>query len=104
VRDARSELEALGVEALGISPDDPKKQARFDRRHRLGFRLLSDPDHSVAEAYGVWREKRLVGRTYLGVHRSSFLVDEAGRIAGAWYGIKPDQTVPAAMTALAAGG
>nr|MBA3552517.1 peroxiredoxin [Actinomycetota bacterium] len=52
-------------------------------------------------AYGVWREKRFVGRTYLGVHRSSFLVDGAGRIAGAWYGIKPDETVPAAMSALA---
>lgn len=103
MRDARSELDELGVQALGISPDDPKKQARFDRRHRLGFRLLSDPDHSVAEAYGVWQEKRLLGRTYLGIRRSSFLVDKDGRIAGAWYGIKPDETVPAALSALAGG-
>ena len=86
--------------ALGISPDDPTKQAKFDAKYSLGFPLLSDPDHAVALAYGVWGEKKFMGKTTVGVIRSSFLIDEEGRIQQAWYKVKPDDTVPEALAAL----
>lgn len=101
VRDARADLAGLGVDVLGISPDEPEAQAAFDEKFSLGFPLLSDPDHAVADAWGVWGEKSKEGRTYMGVIRSSFLVDEEGRIAAAWYNVAPDDTVPYARDALA---
>jgi peroxiredoxin Q/BCP len=101
VRDARAELESRGVVALGVSPDAPGKQKKFDDDYGLGFPLLADSDHAVAEAYGVWGEKKFMGKTYIGVVRSSFLIDEDGRIQAAWYGVKPDDTVPNALGALA---
>ena len=61
---------------LGISPDKPAKQKKFDEKYSLGFPLLSDPEHTVAEAYGVWGEKKNYGRTYMGIIRSAFLIDE----------------------------
>jgi peroxiredoxin Q/BCP len=100
VRDAREDLLQAGVEAIGISPDAPDKQSAFDRKYGLGFRLLSDPDHGVADAYGVWGEKTAYGRTYDGIIRSSFLVDEDGRIAEVWYRVKPADTVPNALATL----
>jgi peroxiredoxin Q/BCP len=100
VRDAREDLAGLGVEVLGISPDEPEDQAAFDEKFALGFPLLSDPDHAVAEAWGVWGEKSMYGKTYMGVIRSSFLVDEQGRISHAWYKVSPGDTVPNARTAL----
>lgn len=100
VRDAREDLSGLGVDAVGISPDAPARQAKFDAKHGLGFPLLSDPDHSVAEAYGVWGEKSMYGRKYMGIVRSSFLIDEDGKIAEIWYGVKPKDTVPKALAAL----
>jgi thioredoxin-dependent peroxiredoxin len=102
VRDALPELGGLGVDAVGISPDRPDKQARFDTKYGLGFPLLSDEDHRVAEAYGVWGEKHLYGRSYMGIVRSAFLVDGDGRIAQAWYGVKPKDTVPNVLKSLAA--
>ena len=63
---------------LGISPDMPDKLEGFDTKHSLGFTLLSDPDHAVAEKYGVWGEKKLYGKAYMGIIRSAFLVDEKG--------------------------
>ena len=101
VRDALGRLTDVGTAAVGISPDAPEALKRFDDRHGLGFTLLSDPDHQVAEAYGVWGEKKLYGRSFMGVVRSAFLVDEAGRIAAAWYKISPKNTVPSALKALA---
>jgi len=77
---------------LGISPDKPAALERFDTKYGLGFPLLSDPDHSVAEAYEVWGEKKNYGRTYMGIIRSAFLVDEEGRIEQAWYKISPADT------------
>ena len=94
VRDARSELEGHGVAAVGISPDTPSAQKKFDAKFELGFPLLADADHQVAEAYGVWGERKRYGRTYMGINRSSFLVDEAGSLAAVWYGVKPEATVP----------
>jgi peroxiredoxin Q/BCP len=77
---------------LGISPDKPSKQLRFAEKYGLGFPLLSDADHAVAEAFAVWKEKSMYGRKYMGIERSAFLVDEDGRIAEAWYKISPADT------------
>ena len=63
---------------LGISPDKPSKQLKFAEKYGLGFPLLSDPDHAVAEAFGVWKEKSMYGRKYMGIERSAFLIDETG--------------------------
>lgn len=87
---------------LGISPDKPEKLAKFDSKYTLGFTLLSDPDHAVAEAWGTWGEKSLYGRKYMGIVRSAFLVDEKGKIAEAWYGISPTDTPKKLLAALAA--
>lgn len=101
IRDATEELHEAGVATVGISPDTPRRQKRFDERHHLGFTLLSDRDHRVAEAYGVWGEKSRHGRTYEGIIRSSFLIDEHGNIAQANYNIKPEDTIPRAQEAFA---
>ena len=101
VRDAREDLASLGVDVVGISPDRPDAQSRFDQKFGLGFPLLSDPDHAVADAYGVWGEKVNYGRTYMGIIRSSFLIGEEGRIERAWYKVAPADTVPNARKALA---
>jgi thioredoxin-dependent peroxiredoxin len=99
VRDARRELTTLGVDVVGISPDQPEEQAAFDRKFSLGFPLLSDPDHTVAEAWGAWGERKPGS---VGIIRSSFLVEGDGRIVKAWYRVKPEATVPLARDALAA--
>jgi peroxiredoxin Q/BCP len=103
VRDARADFEGLDVAAVGISPDPPKAQKAFDAKYGLGFPLLADPDHAVADAYGVWGEKSLYGRKYMGIIRSSFLIGEDGRIQEAWYKVSPKDTVPKALKAAAAG-
>ena len=102
LRDHRQEFAGLGVDVVGISPDEPSKQLAFDQKYSLGFPLLADTDHAVAEAWGTWGEKTYNGETYLGIIRSSFLVDEEGRIERAWYKVKPENTVPEAQAALAA--
>jgi peroxiredoxin Q/BCP len=86
---------------LGISPDGPDRQLRFDDKYGLGFPLLSDPDHAVADKYGAWGTKKLYGREYQGVIRSAFLVDEKGRIAEAWPKISPKDTPKNLLKALA---
>ncbi len=80
------------VAVIGISPDEPERQARFDEKYGLGFPLLSDADHAVAEKYGVWGEKKLYGRAYMGIVRSAFLIDERGKVEQAWYKISPKAT------------
>ena len=102
VRDAHEDLSSLGVDVVGISPDRPDAQSAFDRKYQLGFPLLADPDHAVAEAWGVWGEKSKEGRTYEGIIRSSFLVDADGRIREAWYQVAPERTVPLALEAISA--
>jgi thioredoxin-dependent peroxiredoxin len=77
---------------LGISPDKPAKQKKFDDKYGLGFPLLADEDHAVAEAYDVWTEKSMYGRKYMGILRSAFLIDEKGKVAEAWYKISPADT------------
>jgi peroxiredoxin Q/BCP len=86
---------------LGISPDPPAKQARFDDKYGLGFPLLADEDHAVAEAYGAWGEKSMYGKKYLGIIRSAFLVDEQGKIQEAWPKISPKDTPANLLKALA---
>ena len=85
---------------LGISPDLPPKLEKFDTKHDLGFTLLSDPDHAVAEAFGVWGEKKLYGKVYMGIVRLSFLIDEQGQLEQVWYKISPKDTPTKLLAAL----
>ena len=87
---------------LGISPDKPAKQAKFDARYGLGFPLLADVDHEVATAYGTWTEKSMYGKKYMGILRSAFLIDEDGTIAEAWYKVSPKDTVTNLLAAVGA--
>jgi peroxiredoxin Q/BCP len=93
VRDHRQEFDSLGVDVVGISPDEPDKQLAFDRKYDLGFPLLADTDHAVGDAWDTWGER--------GVVRSSFLVGSDGLIEQAWYRVKAAETVLKAKTALA---
>ena len=77
---------------IGISPDLPAKLAKFDDKYKLGFTLLSDPEHVVAEKFGVWGEKSMYGKKYMGIVRSAFLIDEKGKIEQAWYKVSPKDT------------
>ena len=89
---------------LGVSPDKPAKQAKFDTKHGLGFPLLADEDHAVADAFSVWVEKSMYGKKYMGILRSAFLIDEEGKVAEAWYNVKPADTATNLLTALGAAG
>jgi thioredoxin-dependent peroxiredoxin len=100
VRDALDDFGEIGVSAVGISPDPPGKQSKFDKKYSLGFPLLSDSNHEVAEAYGTWGEKSLYGKKYMGIIRSSFLIDKDGSVKQAWYKVGPAATVPNALDAL----
>lgn len=86
---------------VGISPDQPATLAAFDDEHGLGFTLLSDPDHAVAEAFGAWGDRSMYGKTYKGVIRSAFLVDQKGTVAEAWPKITPKDTPKKLLRALA---
>ena len=101
LRDHRQDLVGLGLDIVGISPDPPEQQKKFDEKYGLGFPLLSDVDHEAAEAWGAWGEKSMYGRKSEGVIRSSFLVDEGGKISRAWYRVKPEDTYAKAAEALA---
>ena len=81
LRDSKSALDTLNTQVFGISPDEPKKLAKFCVRDELNFSLLSDPDHSVADAFGVWGLKKFMGREYDGIHRLSFLIGLDGKIS-----------------------
>lgn len=100
IRDNRPDLRGLGVRAIGISPDQPEALEKFDAKYALGFELLSDPDHSVAEAYGAWGERNLYGKRTHGIVRSAFLLDETGQVIDAWVPVKPEETVPKVKAAL----
>lgn len=87
---------------LGISPDSPAKQLKFDAKYKLGFPLLSDEEHEVAKAYKVWKKKSMYGREYMGIERSAFLIDGNGKIMHAWYKISPKDTPRFLLEALEA--
>ena len=94
------DLKKLNVTALGISPDNSSAQKAFDEKFKLGFPLLADEGHKVADAYGVWGERSLYGNKFMGIIRSSFLIDETGTIEEVWYKVAPAETVPRALKAL----
>ena len=100
-RDAAAAVGDTAV--LGISPDPPAQQAKFDQKYGLGFPLLADEDHAVAEAYGVWGEKSMYGKKYMGILRSAFLVDEKGKIEQAWYKVSPADTTANLLRSLQGG-
>ena len=85
---------------IGVSPDKPAAQQRFDTKYSLGFDLLADPEHAVAEAYDVWQEKKNYGKTYMGIVRSAFLVDAKGTLEQVWYKISPKDTPLKLLAAL----
>src|SRR5262249_17522638 len=100
LRDAEPDMKNLKAVVLGISPDAPDKQRKFDEKYSLGFPLLADEDHAVAEKYGVWGEKVNYGRKYMGIIRSAFVVNPAGKIAASFYKVSPKETVPHVTKAL----
>jgi thioredoxin-dependent peroxiredoxin len=89
IRDAYGEFERIGAVVLGVSPDDERSHVKFKQKYGLPFTLLADPDHAVAEKYGVWGEKSYMGRKYLGVSRSTFVIDEAGVVKKVFPKVKP---------------
>jgi len=89
-RDRKSELEKLGVTLLGISPDDAESHVKFREKYDLNFSLLIDTDHKIAEKYGAWREKNMYGKVSMGIQRSTFLIDEHGKLAKIWKRVKVD--------------
>ena len=80
MRDGYPKLQSEGYEILGVSPDSVKKHVKFQEKYHLPFNLLADEDHSVAMAYGVWGEKKFMGRAYMGILRTTFVIDENGKI------------------------
>ncbi len=98
LRDVAGDIGDTAV--LGISPDAPAKQQKFDTKYGLGFPLLADEDHAVADAYGVWGEKSMYGRKYFGIVRSAFLIDEKSKVAEAWYKVSPKGTVENLLASL----
>jgi thioredoxin-dependent peroxiredoxin len=101
VRDHRADYGEFGAVVLGVSPDPVNKIAKFDQKYDLGFPLLADEDHSVAEAYGVWVEKSMYGRTYMGNERTTFVIDEDGTIRNVFRKVKPAEHDKLVLEALA---
>ena len=90
IRDVYGEFRERGAVVLGVSPDDEMTHVRFKEKYSLPFTLLADPEHEVAERYGVWVEKSNYGRKSMGIKRSTFVIDADGRVATAMYGVKPE--------------
>ena len=100
-RDLNDDFTVAGARVLGVSPDPLASHERFRRKHGLTFTLLSDPDHEAAEAYGVWVEKSMYGRTYMGVERSTFVIGPDGTIEEALYKVKAKGNAQAVLDAVA---
>ena len=98
LRDIRKDIGKTAI--IGVSPDEPAKQLKFDKKFDLGFTLLADTEHKVAKAYKVWKKKSMYGREYMGIERSAFLIDEKGKILYAWYKISPKDTPTNLLEAL----
>ncbi|MGQ9483248.1 thioredoxin-dependent thiol peroxidase [Chloroflexus sp.] len=99
-RDSYPVIEEKNAVVIGISPDGTKSHAKFKTKHNLPFILLADEQHSVAEAYGVWGEKSMMGKKYMGIIRSHFVIDEEGRIVQAEMKVSPADSVKRALAAL----
>ena len=89
IRDAYREFEQAGAIVLGVSPDDERSHDTFRKKYELPFNLLADTDHAVAEQYGVWGEKKFMGRTYMGINRSTFVIDADGTVKKVFPKVKP---------------
>jgi peroxiredoxin Q/BCP len=90
-RDAFADFKKRGIEVLGVSVDSEASHKKFVAKYKLPFTLLADPDHKIADSYGVYGEKKFMGRTYLGVKRVTFLIDEKGKIKKVFEKVKPDE-------------
>lgn len=99
-RDEHGKFERAGLRVIGVSPDKAESHVRFQEKYGLNFTLLSDPDKELAKAFGVWKMKKNYGREYMGIERSTFLVDANGRIRKVWRGVKVDGHAKAVLAAL----
>lgn len=90
-RDAFTGFKERGIEVLGVSPDSEASHKKFTAKYKLPFALLADPDHAIADAYGVYGEKKFMGRTYMGVKRMTFLIDEKGKVKRVFEKVKPEE-------------
>ncbi len=102
IRDAWGEFERRGAVVLGVSPDSAKKHVKFRDKYSLPFTLLADEDHAVAETYGVWVEKSMLGKKYMGIERSTFVIDPDGNVAKVMRKVKPDTHADDVLAALPA--
>jgi len=100
-RDEFPRIEAAGTVVLGVSPDKPESQARFKKKYDLPFALLADTEHAVAELYGVWKLKKNYGKEYMGIERTTFVIDTAGKIARIFPKVKVDGHSEQVLAALA---
>ncbi len=99
-RDEYSRFRQHGAVVLGVSPDDEASHVRFKEKYSLPFTLLADPDHRVADDYGVWVEKNMYGKKSMGIKRSTFVIDDEGNVARAMYGVKPEGHADQVLEAL----
>lgn len=99
-RDVYSEFQERGAVVLGVSPDDVASHRKFKEKHGLPFPLLADTAHDVAERYGVWGERSFAGKTYMGINRSTFVIDPEGTVARAMYGVNPERNPGEVLEAL----
>ena len=100
-RDAYREYEERGAVVLGVSPDDVASHQKFKNKYSLPFTLLADPNHEVADAYGAWGERTYAGKSYMGVIRSTFVIDPDGNVARAMYGVNAERNPADVLAALA---
>ena len=100
IRDQWQDFRGVDAVVLGVSPDDEASHRRFKEKYGLPFTLLADEDHAVAERYGVWGERSLYGKTYMGIKRSTFVIGEDGTVRSAMYGVKPDTHAERVLAAL----
>ena len=100
VRDRRPEYDHANAVVLGVSPDPVKAVAKFDDKYTLGFTLLADEDHAVCEAYGVWGEKSMYGKKYMGAERTTFVIDPEGKVAEVFRKVKPAEHDDLVLAAL----
>jgi peroxiredoxin Q/BCP len=100
IRDSYGEFERAGAVVLGVSPDDESSHVKFREKYELPFTLLADTDHAVAEQYGVWGEKKYMGREYMGVNRSTFVIDADGNVKKVMHDVKPATHADDVLSAL----
>jgi len=100
IRDAYDDFRGKGAVVLGVSPDDEASHVKFKQKYELPFTLLADPDHRVAEEYGVWKERNMYGKKSMGIERSTFVIDAEGNVAKAMRRVKPDEHAAQVLEAL----